>query len=433
MAVVTQEGGKLIDRELAGYAINNRNGQSLHPFAVCLTKSAAELDGVKDGACYLNRHRRQRDRPDLPDRSTATTAAAARTCYPGVPPFGQTAISNGPVIELVMPRADVDAEGDLYNRLLQQWPLSLSVTAENGLKEVKILDGDAVIRRFLPNGQKTFSFKTSIPKERQKYLWVHATDVKGREAMSRAINCNSWILRENASAATGTTNCSTAAKSGRTAVPSSSATAATRPRPTRAVGTAASGRSAASSSTRSSASAQPPSTVRPRGIPQCWMNPYLFYDGKKPKSVGWLCHLVADREGAPHILPHRVVASSEVLIGDRVLDGVFPLTAEPVYHVCHSVYPVAPSKYLEDHGPDDFLSRQARWSGLLSLGPGRRTAPRRAHAGVGRHSFTWGRFPTAAAKERIIVNAGQTVERGDGSSRIPCERSRSTRAITSAS
>ena len=58
------------------------------------------------------------------------------------------------------------------------------------------------------------------------------------------------------------------------------------------------------------------------------MNPYVVYDGKMPKSVGWLHHLVADREGAPHVLPHRVVASSEVLIGDRVLDGVFPLTAE---------------------------------------------------------------------------------------------------------
>ena len=54
MAVVTQEDGKLLDRDIVGYAINNRNGQSLHPFAICLAKGAAELDGVKDGTCYVN-------------------------------------------------------------------------------------------------------------------------------------------------------------------------------------------------------------------------------------------------------------------------------------------------------------------------------------------------------------------------------------------
>ena len=54
MAVVTQEGGKIVDRDVSGYAINNRNGQSLYPFALCLAKSAAELDGVKDGTCFVN-------------------------------------------------------------------------------------------------------------------------------------------------------------------------------------------------------------------------------------------------------------------------------------------------------------------------------------------------------------------------------------------
>ena len=161
MALVTQEGGKIVDRDLAGYAVNNRNGQSLCPLALHLTRSVAELDGVKNGTCFFNIMGAQ-GIDQIAQSLTSYDGRGFTHLYPGLPPFGQTAISNGPVIELVMPRADVNPEGDLYSNVLQQWPLRLSVTAENGLREIRILDGDTVVRRFLPGGQKTFSFKTSI-------------------------------------------------------------------------------------------------------------------------------------------------------------------------------------------------------------------------------------------------------------------------------
>jgi hypothetical protein len=411
MAVVTQEGGKLLDRDVAGYAISNRSGQSLYPFALCLTKSAAELDGVKDGTCFFNLI--GANGIDQIHRSlTSYDGRAATHLYPVVPPFGQTSISNGPVIELVMPGAAVDAQGDLYNKALQQWPLSLSVAAKNGLREIKILDGDTVVRRFLPSGRKTFSFKTSIPKERQKHLWVHVTAANGCEAISRAINCNSWIFRENQCADRNNQLLDSRQKrpdgspffigyGGDTAMPDKGPWNG-RIRPVGCfvldqklgVGAAAFDGS-------------------PEQHPQCWMNPCVMYDGKTPKSVGWLSHLVTDREGAPHVMPHRVVASSEVLIGDRVLDGVFPLTAAPVNNVWDSVYPVAPSKYLKTTGRTTFYLVKPDgvafylWDQpveLLQDVPTPASAPWFFHVGD---------ILSNGGKQRIIVNAGKMVEQGD--------------------
>jgi hypothetical protein len=410
MAVVTQEGGKIVDRDMAGYAVNNRNGQSLCPFALHLTRRAAELDGVKDGRCFFNIMGAQRI--DQIAKSLNSYGGRGFThLYPGLPPFGQTAISTGPVIELVMPRADVNPEGDLYSKVLQQWPLSLSVTAENGLKEVKILDGDAVVRRFFPGGQKTFSFKTSIAKERQKYLWVHVTDVKGGEAISRAINCHSYLLRENQCGDRNNQLLYSLQKrpdgspfyvgyGGDTAIPDKGPWNG-RIRP---VGCFVFDEKLGVGGTAFDGS--------PEQHPQCMMNPYLVCGGKTPKSVGWLHQLVAGREGAPHVRPHRAVASSEVLIGDRILDGVFPLTADPVIHVWHSLYPVAPSKWLKTTARTTFYLVKPDgvafylWDQSVEL---LRDVLTPASAPFFFHA---GNIGNIGGKQRIVVS-GQTTEEGD--------------------
>ena len=143
------------------------------------------------------------------------------------------------------------------------------------------------------------------------------------------------------------------------------------------------------------------------------MNPYIVYNGKTPKSVGLFHHLVADREGAAHVMPHRVVASSDVLIGDRVLDGVFPLSATGVSNVWHGVFPVTPSKYLKTTARTTFYLVKPDgvafydWDQsveLLQDVPTPASAPFFFHAGL---------VSNCGGKQRIVVNAGQTVERGD--------------------
>ena len=289
-----------------------------------------------------------------------------------------------------------------------------------------------MVRRFLPSGQKTFSFKTSIPKERQKYLWVHVTDVKGREAISRAIDCNSWILREYQCGDRNNQLLYSRQKrpdgspffigyGGDTAMPDKGPWNG-RIRP---VGCFVFDKKLGIGATHFDGSPERASPMLDESV--------LVYDGKRPKAR-LVNHLVADREGAAHVRPHRVVASSEVLVGDRVLDGVFPLTCtiRSIY-VWHSVFPFAPSKYFEDHGPDDFLSRQARRRGLLPVGSVGRTTSGRSHTGVAAVcSSTPGILPAAAPNSGSSSMPARRSTR-ETSSRMPSEPSRSTRATMSAS
>ena len=344
MAVVTQEDGQTIDRAVNGYMINNRNGQSLYPFALTLMKSADEIDQLKKGD-YFTTVIGGEGIEQIVASLCSYNGRAAMHLYPVVPPFGQTFITQGPVIELIMPRADTDAGGDLYNKQLQEWDLLLKVTSAAGLKEILLIDGDTTIRRFLPGGEKNFAFNTSVARERQKHLWVQATDVQGREAISRAINCNSWILRENQCADRNNQLLDSRqlrpdgtpffiGYGGDTAIPDKGPWNG-RIRP---VGCFVLDKKLG---------VQAAFDGSPENHPQCHLNPYIVQDGQDPKSVGWVRQLVADKEGGPHVRPHRVVASSEVLIGERILDGVFPLSAELIIHVWHTIYPVSPSQYLK--------------------------------------------------------------------------------------
>ena len=58
------------------------------------------------------------------------------------------------------------------------------------------MDGTTLIRRWLPAGAKEFKIATSLGRERQKAIYVRATDVNGREALSRDITGDSWLLRD---------------------------------------------------------------------------------------------------------------------------------------------------------------------------------------------------------------------------------------------
>ncbi|MDD5706394.1 MAG: hypothetical protein PHR35_10735 [Kiritimatiellae bacterium] len=345
MGVLAQEGVKIMDRELGGYGLNNRNGQMLLPQAVTLLKSAAELEGCTNGTLFLNVIGAE-GMKQLEPYLTGHAGRGGSHLYPGQPPYGHTYISTGPHIELTMPRADVDAQGDLYNGNLQEWPLTLQVTAAAGLKEVLLMDGDRVIRRFLPGGAKMFCSTNNIAKERQKYIWVHARDRHDGEAIGRAINCNSWILRENQCADRNNQLMDSRQKrpdgspflvgfGGGTATPDKGPW---------------NGRIMPVGSFVSDEKLGAPPSIydgSPENHPGCAWAPSVAYDGRVPPAFGWLRHLVAGHEGAPHVKPYRVVASSEVLVGDRVLDGVFPLGSNPVVHVWHSVYPVTPSTFLK--------------------------------------------------------------------------------------
>lgn len=345
MGVVTQEGGKTLERVVKEYGQEARNGQLLWPQALTLMKSAEEIELIGSGAYYCNVVGADGTKM-LHALFNTLAGRSARNLFPGAPCFGSTSITNGPIIELSMPRGDTDAQGNIFNPALQEWPLDLKVTSAAGLTRVTIMDGDTPIRQFLPGGKAEFTLKTSLPKERQRYLWVRATDRAGHEAISRDLQCDSWLLRDQQCADRNNQLLYSSQRrpdgsdyfisyGADTSIPDKGPWNG-RVRPV--------GAFVFDSKLGAGAMSYDGS---PENHPQLFLNPYVIYDGKVPDSMGWSRRLVGDREGAPHVQPHRVVSSSEVLIGDRLLDGVFPVQAQPVIHVWHTLYPVQPSAYLK--------------------------------------------------------------------------------------
>ncbi|MBM3957866.1 MAG: hypothetical protein FJ313_07430, partial [Gemmatimonadetes bacterium] len=317
----------------------------LWPLALTLLRSADELERVQDGT-YYHVVVGASGTDQLRKLFNTYDCRGAKNLFPPAPAFGSMSVTNGPAIRMALPRGDTDAQGDLFNPNLQEWPLDLQVTSDVGLREVLLYDGDRPIRRFLPGGARDFTFRASLTKERQKHLWVHATAVDGKEALNRDTHCDSWILREwqcgdrnnqlldsRQLRPDGTPY--KVGYGGDTATPDKGPwNGRTRP-----VGCFVFDEKLGSGAMAYDGS--------PEAHPQVTFTPYLIYDGKPPASVGWAHHLVADREGAPHVQPRRVVSCSDVLVGERILDGVFPLSANPVIHVWHSLYPVQPSQYLK--------------------------------------------------------------------------------------
>jgi hypothetical protein len=351
MAVVTQEGGKTLERMVEAYGQEARNGQTLWPQALSLMKNASELDRAASGAEYRNVIGADGTKM-LSAMFNTLAGRSARNLFPGMPCFGSTQVTNGPIIELTMPRGDTDAQGNIYQPALQEWPLDLKVTAPAGLAQIRLMDGDTPIRTFLPSGSsepqgKTeFTFKTILPKERQKYVWVHAIDAKGHEAISRDIFCDSWLLRDQQCADRNNQllySMQRRADGSEYFVSYGADTCVPDKGPwngrVRPVGIFVFDSKLGSGAMSYDGS--------PENHPQLSFNPYVIADGKLPDSMGWSRRLIGDLEGAPHVRPYRVVSSSEVLIGDRILDGVFPVNAKPVIHVWHTLYPVQPSTHLK--------------------------------------------------------------------------------------
>jgi hypothetical protein len=345
MGVITQEGGRTVESVLGAYAQEARNGQYLWPMALVLMKNSREIELVERGVYYHHQVGIEGTAKLEPFLNTLD-ARSARNLFPGAPCFGQVFLSNGPSIHLAMPRGDTDPDGDLWNPCLQQWPLDLAVASPAGLKEVRVMDGTTLIRRYLPGGAREFKIATSLGRQRQKAIYVHAVDCRGHEALSRDINGDSWLLRDTQCADRNNQLLYSMQKRA-DGTPFYIGYGGDTPMPdkgpwngrTRPVGCFVfDAKLGVGAMSYDGSPEQHPQTAL---CPSCW------YQGRAPEPVGWESQLVAGQEGAAHVQPHRVVHSSDVLIGERILDGVFPPDAKPVIHVWHTLYPVRPSAFFK--------------------------------------------------------------------------------------
>ena len=110
--------------------------------------------------------------------------------------------------------------------------------------------------------------------------------------------------------------------------------------------------------------------------------------------------------------PFYMMNSSDVLIGERILDGVFPVDAKPVIHVWHTLYPVKPSTFFKTTARQYLYLIKVDgiavylWDQQFEVLKDIPVKPRQACA------LRLGHILGSTATQRVIVSGGQTVDRG---------------------
>ena len=347
MGVVTQENGKTIDNSEADYANFNRNVQYIWPLAITLMKSADEVKLIENGTYYYNQLFASSYEQFI-RMMTTKAARSSRNCYPGVPCYGRMAYSQGPVFTLTMPRGDMNPDGSLYASVLNVWPLTVEAKADENIKTIEIFDGEVLLKRFYPNS-KEFSYKTILANDRQRHIWGKLVTASGKEAVTRSMGSDSWILRDIYCMDRNNPLLYTRQKhkNGDNYLINYAADGAMPWKGpwwarVRAVGAFVSDPYYGKGKLRYDGS--------PEYHPAGGMVPTFYTNDKLPPKYGrqsWRGDFIHNVEGGAHNRPNVVVLSSNVISATQELDGVFPVGAFPIIHTHATLFPFKKSEYLE--------------------------------------------------------------------------------------
>ena len=341
MGVITRINGRTVETAFDAYRINNRNGQMLLPFALEFIDS---VDGLNENT-YVS---------GIGIEGVAAfrrfmMSHGCHSGHPGQGSYGCQFVSNGPEILFSPMRGDYESNKKLlYAERYANWPYKLKVTSPGGIDWVEMLDGDHVVRRWDAKGENRFERTGSFAVERQHYMWVRTKDMKGNIAFTRSCNSETFLMREM--------QCddrnnqifysSQPRKDSRSpfycTIASNTCTPDKGPwhGPVSPVGFYVFDK-------KYGMGGDGGHDGCPENHPKVWFSPSVEYGGVAAKSMGRVRELVAGLEGGAHCRPERVVASSDALVGDRVLDGVFAFDRRPIIHVWHSLFPVYDSKYVD--------------------------------------------------------------------------------------
>ena len=348
MGVITQEDGKTIDYAESDYANINRNVQYIWPQALTLMKSADEMTLIENGTYYHNRIHAETF-AQLEKMLTTQTGRSSRNCYPGVPCFGKMSITQGPSLTLEMPRGDMNPDGSLYASVLNYWPLKLRAGTADGIRTIEIYDGETLLKRFYPEGKKTFFYDTAFANDRQRSIWGKLVSVSGKTAVTRGMTSDSWILRDLYCMDRNNPLLYSLQKhpDGKDFLMNYAADGVVpwkgpwyaRIRP---VGAFVSDPVYGKGKLRYDGS--------PERHPQLSMRPAFFTDDKIAPSYGrhsWTGDFIRGKEGGVHNRPNAELLSSNVLTATQEMDGVFPVGAFPLIHTHASLFSFRKSEYLE--------------------------------------------------------------------------------------
>jgi len=316
------ENGNLIDNIWDAYFLIQNNGNRIEPYVITLMDNAEQVAIHAKG--YLN----------YIFADNLTTAAKELGSWHG-DILADQYISSGPQIrefqcsQWCFPWL----VGDIFRPDLMRNKVRLHITAENGLKEIKINDGTRLIRRFLLNGQKEFKREFELYNNPQQSLIVSVIDAKDCKALTKDMvtrnpnfqefMCgdrnnhifNGYTPRPNGSIlyfGPPTGNGVTPDKGGVYWLMNSSF---------------------AYSYDRWSPSSPWDGGVIPVGI-SMFLTPQINVLGEKELPL--------------HNTPKRLLHSQDVMIGEGTIDGGYPEEyRDYINMVWYSIYPVQPTKYLQ--------------------------------------------------------------------------------------
>ncbi len=176
MGVITTKNNHLIENSFPGYLQLVDFGQDPLPMAIDLINNPVELLQPQ-WYTMIN-----------PTTTISNYFIKGTELFHFWPTASNIYITNGPKIEFFSSagyRGYPNTTKTNYVWQNYRWLCQGEVSSNAGLKEVDVYDGTELFRKFLVNGKKQFRFSLDITVDRQHYLVLVATDINGRQAISR--------------------------------------------------------------------------------------------------------------------------------------------------------------------------------------------------------------------------------------------------------
>ena len=188
VAVISAQGPNVQEDLTDGYMHLQNRGESLYACAVTIVRSPDELvKGMQQGMYWNGMSTDVLQMHKTLDNYSQYHVNERCFHY----------LSNGPRIDEFRFLGTLNyASTDWWRTDLYRLPFRIKVSSDAGLKEVLLMDGNVVCRRWLPQGKKQFVQEVAMAHEAQHNYLLKVTDTKGRQAVSGEYATRNWIMHE---------------------------------------------------------------------------------------------------------------------------------------------------------------------------------------------------------------------------------------------
>jgi len=189
MAVVSADGVETKESVLNAYLHLQNRGESIFPVAVTLVNKPEEIGTLLAQGMHWNAWTQQ---------TMKNIAAGPSWAGFSFMTTDLRYLSNGPRIDdfRFLGYKDYALSGEWWRTDWYRQPLRIAVSSEAGLKEVLLMDGRKVYRRWLPGGEKSFVQELVLCNDYGHAYVVVAASVNGTQAISSELHTRNFVGSE---------------------------------------------------------------------------------------------------------------------------------------------------------------------------------------------------------------------------------------------